>query len=248
MHPSSMNGLPGAGAMNDTLDFVRNMWGAMKMPGVTMPSMSVEEINKQIADLKAVESWLQLNMSMLRNSIQALEVQSATLTTLQAMSDSFARATAPLNQPHAEAAAADDADDEAFDEDPVEHEAQPEEEPQSADEPHAAGEATPDGEASANPTAGMAAHLANTAAWWSALQDQFAQAVGSAMAASEAAAKEDQSKGAKAARATGSGKAAKGAARKSRAAGGTNAKPKTAARKAPASKAAAGAAAKKKKA
>jgi enoyl-CoA hydratase len=78
-------------AMNDTMEFVRNMWGAMKVPGMTMPSMSPEEINKQITDLKAVESWLQLNMNMLRSSIQALEMQSATLSTLQTMGDNFAQ-------------------------------------------------------------------------------------------------------------------------------------------------------------
>ena len=56
MSSNDTDGLPGAGAMNDTLEFVRNMWGAMKIPGMSMPSMSPDDINKQITDLKAVES------------------------------------------------------------------------------------------------------------------------------------------------------------------------------------------------
>ena len=72
MSSNDMGGLQGAGAMNDTLEFVRNMWGAMKIPGMSMPSMSPDDINKQITDLKAVESWLQMNMNMLRTTIQTL--------------------------------------------------------------------------------------------------------------------------------------------------------------------------------
>ena len=75
----NMSNIPGMGAMTDTLDFVKNLWGGMSVPGMgipgmVMPTLSVEEINKQIADLKAVESWLTLNMNMLRGTIQALEV------------------------------------------------------------------------------------------------------------------------------------------------------------------------------
>lgn len=77
--------MPGADPMGDTLGFMKNLWAGVKMPGMTMPSLSVDEINKQIADLKTVESWLGLNMSMLRASIQALEVQSATISALQSM-------------------------------------------------------------------------------------------------------------------------------------------------------------------
>jgi hypothetical protein len=67
--------------MNDTLDFVKSLWGSMSVPGLTAPTLSVEELDKKINDLKAVESWLNLNMSMLRGSIQALEVQRGTIAT-----------------------------------------------------------------------------------------------------------------------------------------------------------------------
>lgn len=79
------NNMPGAGSIADTMEFMRKMWGSMGAPAMGIPSLSVEEINKKIADLKTVASWLELNMNMLRATIQTLEVQSATLSTLQAM-------------------------------------------------------------------------------------------------------------------------------------------------------------------
>jgi hypothetical protein len=83
--------------MTDTLEFVKNLWGGMHIPGA-MPGMagvpgippipgagmSVEDLDKKIADLKAVEAWLTLNQSMLHGSIQALEIQRGTLATLKA--------------------------------------------------------------------------------------------------------------------------------------------------------------------
>ncbi len=93
MTQPDMPNLPGFEAMADTFEFVKNMWGGAQasagIPGVTMPTLSLEEINKQIADLKAVESWLNVNMNMLRGTIQALEVQSATITALNAMGATF---------------------------------------------------------------------------------------------------------------------------------------------------------------
>ena len=151
MSSNDMGGLPGAGAMNDTLEFVRNMWGAMKIPGMSMPSMSPDDINKQIADLKAVESWLQMNMNMLRTTIQTLEVQSATLSAIQAMGQNFSQTGA--GRPSTEAKP-------GF-ESPFEKAAD------KVDQP-AAG--MPDSSA-------LAAQSANTALWWNTVQDQFAQAV-----------------------------------------------------------------------
>ncbi len=167
MSSSGMNGIPGANAMGDTLEFVKNLWGSMKIPGMAMPSMSPEEIDKQIADLKAVESWLQMNMNMLRGSIQALEVQSATLSALRSMSETFAQAASDV----AGAAAPAAADDKPHFESPFAsasaHDADP------ADESHPGHPAD---------AAGMAAPFANPALWWNAVQDQFQQAVSQAMA------------------------------------------------------------------
>jgi hypothetical protein len=86
--------------MTDTLDFVKNLWGSMHipgaglpgMPGMATPPMSTDDLDKRIADLKAVESWLNLNLTMLRGTIQALEVQRGTLATLKSMGASMAEA------------------------------------------------------------------------------------------------------------------------------------------------------------
>ncbi|KDP89427.1 hypothetical protein CF70_002290 [Cupriavidus sp. SK-3] len=72
-------------------EFLRKMWGsAAGMPGGLMPGlqamtppMNLEEVDKRIHDLKAVEGWLQLNTNLLRTTIQGLEVQRATLVALQ---------------------------------------------------------------------------------------------------------------------------------------------------------------------
>ena len=51
MSTNGSNDTPGANAMGDTLAFVKQLWGSMKIPGMAMPSLSPEDIDKQIADL-----------------------------------------------------------------------------------------------------------------------------------------------------------------------------------------------------
>ncbi|MGV3654830.1 MAG: PhaM family polyhydroxyalkanoate granule multifunctional regulatory protein [Noviherbaspirillum sp.] len=174
MSQSNMPGVPGMEAMQGAMEFVRNMWGGgMRMPGMPMPALSVDEINRQIADLKAVESWLQLNMNMLRGTIQALEVQGATLAALQAMGQGMAAMTQPAD-PGAERAASQPGFSFGF---------------PGADKPGAESESepAPAAETAAPPPvfdpAAMAASFGNPAAWWNMLQDQFKQAVNTAMVA-----------------------------------------------------------------
>lgn len=94
MQNSPMPNMSGAGAVTDTLEFVKNLWGGMGVPGMAAPTLSVDDLDKKIADLKAVEAWLALNSSMVRGTIQALEVQRGTLTALKSMGDAFAKAAA----------------------------------------------------------------------------------------------------------------------------------------------------------
>jgi hypothetical protein len=47
------------------------------------PTLDPAELEKKIAELKSVESWLKLNLSMLSSTIQGMEVQLATITTLR---------------------------------------------------------------------------------------------------------------------------------------------------------------------
>ncbi|OGB27837.1 MAG: hypothetical protein A3I66_07575 [Burkholderiales bacterium RIFCSPLOWO2_02_FULL_57_36] len=159
------SGAPGVGAMTDTLEFVKNMWGGMKIPGMAMPSMSVDDINKQIADLKAVESWLTLNMNMLRGTIQALEVQSATIATLQAMSANMS-SMMQGNQTETK-------DKPDF--------VSPFSSAASGTEKPSASGAAPQSQPASDASTGAAPPFANPAIWWNLLQDQFKQAVNSAI-------------------------------------------------------------------
>ena len=54
------------------------------MSDMMAPLTNVEELDKRITDMRAVEQWLKLNLNMLQSAIQALEVQRATLATLRA--------------------------------------------------------------------------------------------------------------------------------------------------------------------
>jgi hypothetical protein len=177
------------GAMTDTLDFVKNLWGSMglpgmnvpgmpgmNVPGMVMPTLSVDEINKRISDLKAVESWLSLNMGMLRSTIQALEVQAATISTLQTMGERFTATMNPGGQEAGQASMASNgarASNGASDSHGAERVHNPPPEPTSKDEQDAAS---------------LTAPLVNAAAWWNMLQDQFKQAVNTAMTETQAVA------------------------------------------------------------
>ncbi len=79
----------GIGALNvgnllDTVEFVKNAWSAFGVPSSLAPTVDIDELDRRIADLKAVEQWLTLNLNLLRTSVQALEVQRGTLATLKA--------------------------------------------------------------------------------------------------------------------------------------------------------------------
>ena len=184
--------MPGAAVVTDTLDFVKNLWGSMSVPGmgvpgITAPTMSVEELDKKINDLKAVEAWLNLNTSMLRGSIQALEVQRGTIATLKSMGASLAAA---ITQPGASEKSVFESVPyaSAFFQQPA---AAAKATPAPAPAPAPAPEPAPAAAASGDAASHAAAQLANPSAWWNLLQDQFKQAVSSAMspdAASAAAA------------------------------------------------------------
>ncbi|WP_229262821.1 PhaM family polyhydroxyalkanoate granule multifunctional regulatory protein [Duganella radicis] len=162
--------------MNDTLDFVKNLWGSMSVPGLTAPTLSVEELDKKINDLKAVESWLNLNMSMLRGSIQALEVQRGTIATLKSVGASLASAVnTGVN------------DKSIFDANPYAsaffHHAREADKAQTTPpEPEAKAPPEPEVKAEAPKAPPSGAGGSQPNAWWNLLQEQFKQAVSTAMA------------------------------------------------------------------
>ena len=70
----------------DPFELFRRLWGPLgvPIPGMAMPTLDPAEIEKRIADLRSIEGWLNMNLNMVRFSIQGLELQRATL---QAMRD-----------------------------------------------------------------------------------------------------------------------------------------------------------------
>ena len=72
----------------DPLEFVRGMWNQMgfSLPGMVTPTLDVDELDKRIKDMRAVEGWLKMNLNMLQMSIQGFEMQRATIAAIKAMS------------------------------------------------------------------------------------------------------------------------------------------------------------------
>lgn len=99
--------LPGLGQSGDLaqnpllagMEMMRKAWqgfaehGGLEQSGMAAP-MSPEDLEKRIADLRTVENWLRMNLSMLNNAIQGLEVQRATITTLKSFVDTASSAQA----------------------------------------------------------------------------------------------------------------------------------------------------------
>ncbi|MDN7701805.1 alginate biosynthesis protein AlgP [Burkholderia semiarida] len=129
------------------------------MSDMMSPLTSVEELDKRITDLRAVEQWLKLNLGMLQSAIQALEVQRATLATLRAFG-AFAQSSMSAAEDAAVAAA------------------------QAAKT--SAGEAAPAPDAAAPaadaPEGDPAQQPFDPAGWWNLLQTQFNQLASLAMA------------------------------------------------------------------
>ena len=65
----------------DPFEMFRRLWGNLNLPlpGMAMPTLDPQEVEKRIADLRSVEAWLNMNLNMVRFSIQGLEVQKAAL-------------------------------------------------------------------------------------------------------------------------------------------------------------------------
>lgn len=91
----------GFGPLVSGFDFLKNLTqsaaqaqpATSAMPGMASwvaPTLSIEEIDKRIQELKAVQFWLDQNATALKATIQAMEVQKMTLSTLQSMNVNMA--------------------------------------------------------------------------------------------------------------------------------------------------------------
>ena len=97
---------------NQSLEMFKTMWGqgaagqagqfpftadASKASGgfaSAFPGLDVDELEKRIKDLKSVENWLNLNLNILKSTIQGLEVQHATMMALKSFGDAVSAAGA----------------------------------------------------------------------------------------------------------------------------------------------------------
>lgn len=136
------------------------------------PTVSVEEIDKRIQELRAVQFWLEQNGRALTATIQALEVQKMTLAALQSMQggiNDWAKA-APFKMPEAAAAA------------PASAAPRPSAPPAAAAAANARSDASSDaaGPAAAGPAIGAAAPV-DPLQWWGALTQQFQQIASQAL-------------------------------------------------------------------
>jgi hypothetical protein len=72
-------------APQDPFEMFRRLWGPLgvPVPGMAMPTMDPKEVEKRVADLKSVESWLAMNLNMVRFAIQGLEMQRSALEAMK---------------------------------------------------------------------------------------------------------------------------------------------------------------------
>ncbi|CAB3756774.1 PhaM family polyhydroxyalkanoate granule multifunctional regulatory protein [Paraburkholderia solisilvae] len=125
------------------------------MSDMMAPLTNVEELDKRITDMRAVEQWLKLNLNMLQSAIQALEVQRATLATLRAFG-AFAQSS--MTQPAADTASPRAAY--------TPSESRPDDTTASSAEPAGATQEAGEGA----PPPGF-----DASGWWNLLQSQFNQ-------------------------------------------------------------------------
>lgn len=185
----------GFGQFIPGFDFLQNLAkGASasmpQMPNLASwvaPTLNVEELDKRIGELKAVQFWLEQNKAALAATIQALEVQKMTLATLKGMNFNMGDLAAAMKaKPQAATAFST------------------EEKPTTAKR----AQAKPGkGDAGA---AGAGAKVVDPLQWWGALTQQFQQIAANAMQDVAAA-----SESAKAAQGATKPAPANGAARKS---------------------------------
>ena len=165
-----------------------------RVPQWVAPTVSVEEVDKRIAELKAVQFWLEQNGRALNATIQALEVQRMTLSTLKDMNVSMSELAKSFPFPGAAAADAASATSHggwpmwggSAKADP-EAEPAPKVEPQPKPEPQAEPKYEQKAQTADEPASGQTEQASQAAIgqamqWWGALTQQFQQIAAKAMA------------------------------------------------------------------
>lgn len=183
----------GFGKFIPGFDFLQNLSKAGQPPAAmpsfshwVAPTMSVEEIDKRIEELKAVQFWLEQNNRALSATVQALQVQKMTLSTLKGMNVNLTDLAKAF--PFAAGAAAAVAPADAASnlsgwplsgaaQPAAQPTSEPPAQPSAAPEPDAPKADTPKAEAAgagaAPDSAAQAANMATAMQWWGALTQQF---------------------------------------------------------------------------
>lgn len=181
----------GFGKFIPGFDFLQNLAkGASQtvpqMPNLgnwVAPTMNEEELDKRIAELKAVHFWLDQNSRALGATVQALEVQKMTLATLKGMNFNISEMANAFKPKAAETPAAAPAP-------------KAPEKPAVVVQPVAASATEPAKDAAKPATAATPPGMVDPMQLWGSLTQQFQQIAASAMKeASKAAAAIDLSKG-----------------------------------------------------
>ncbi|WP_334118857.1 PhaM family polyhydroxyalkanoate granule multifunctional regulatory protein [Limnobacter sp.] len=168
-------------SVTDGFDFVKKIWGSLPIPSVMNPTTDLDELDKRISDLKAVEQWLNVNLSMLRATIQGLEVQRGTIATIKSFSSNLGLGG---DRPSGVNLAVNEelirnAMQAAVAPPPV-----PRVEPVAPKVPDPEPQSRTESEAAAAAQESSKAIVSNATAWWGLLQDQFNKVATSAMSGS----------------------------------------------------------------
>ena len=144
------------------------------LPGVgqwVAPTLNPDEIEKRIEELRTVQFWLEQNARLLGTTIQALEVQRMTLSTLKTMNVQFGDLAESLKIRMPEAPAAPAAQADEADEAPVPRAAPKRKAPTRKPAAAAAAPAMPF----------VPAGVPDPTQWWGALTKQFTELAATAM-------------------------------------------------------------------
>lgn len=166
----------GFGQMLDGVEMVKRAWSNFNVPSAMLPTVDLDELDKRIADLKAVEQWLNVNQSMLHNTIQGLEIQRGTLAAIRAFSEQ-AGMPSPMAAMAKAASATSKASPFATGDRPTKP-SPAQAEPEAAAKPVQATARAQPQERPPAPDAGAQSETApgiDPSAWWTMLQNSFSQ-------------------------------------------------------------------------
>ena len=152
--------------------------GMPNIPGLSSwiaPTLSVEEVDKRIKELKTVQFWLEQNLYALKATIQALEVQKMTLSTLRGMNVRMEDLANVFTSAATAATTATTAKAEAPAPEPVKEKEKPRSRfspPAPEPEVEEVDEAEDENASDASASAGKGG-LVDPTQWWGALTQQF---------------------------------------------------------------------------